>query len=352
MKTKFLLSIVALGLFAACNDDSSSPAAANTDTPAVQDPTAVVDPSQTTVDPAQTQTDPAQTQTDPAQTQTDPAQTDPATDPAATDPAATDPTVTDPTTPTDPAVTPETPVTYKYYGAELSGVDQFKYGRFEARMKMVSIPGSVSSMFLYYDNSWIKKEEPWNEIDIEVIGKNRDKWQSNIITREGDPAYTGTSTSEAKHDFGYDATEDFHLFAIIWTPEYVAWEIDSVEVRRDTLGMNKGKHADADQVAFLTETETLRFNLWAANSAAWVGLFTGEELADGPQIQWIDYVRVYSYDEASKTFTQDWQDDFEGSSLSEHWNVGNWEMEKVMLSPDNVVVEDGYCKLLMTRVAE
>ena len=356
MKTKFLLSIIALGLFAACNDDSSSPVAANTDTPATQDPTAVVDPSQTTVtDPA---ADPAAnvpvtdpTVTDP--TVTDPVVTDPAvTDPTVTNPTATDPAVTDPTTPTDPAVTPETPVTYKYYGAELSGVDQFKYGRFEARMKMVSIPGSVSSMFLYYDNSWIKKEEPWNEIDIEVLGKSREMWQSNIITREGDPAYTGTSNSEAKHEFGYDATEDFHLFAIIWTPEYVAWEIDSVEIRRDTLGMNKGKHADADQVAFLTETETLRFNLWAANSAAWVGKFTGDELADGPQIQWIDYVRVYSYDETSKTFTQEWQDDFEGTSLSEHWNTGNWEMEKVMLTPDNVVVEDGFCKLLMTRVAE
>jgi len=352
MKTKFLLSIIALGLFAACSDDSSSPAAVNTDTPAAQDPTSVVDP-QTTTDPAAA--DPANpANTDPATTDpaTDPVQTDPATDPAATDPAVTDPTVTDPTTPTDPVVTPETPVTYKYYGAELSGVDQFKYGRFEARMKMVSIPGSVSSMFLYYDNSWIKKEEPWNEIDIEVLGKGGTMWQSNIITREGDPTYTGTSNSEAKHEFGSDATQDFHLFAIIWTPEYVAWEIDSVEVRRDTLGMNKGKHADADQVAFLTETETLRFNLWAANSAAWVGKFTGDELADGPQIQWIDYVRVYSYDEASKTFTQEWQDDFEGSSLSEHWNVGNWEMEKVMLSPDNVVVEDGYCKLLMTREAE
>ena len=28
------------------------------------------------------------------------------------------------------------PVTYSYYGAELSGRDQFKYGRFEARMKI------------------------------------------------------------------------------------------------------------------------------------------------------------------------------------------------------------------------
>ena len=358
MKTKFLLSIATLALLAACNDDSSSPAAANTDltqTPVV-DPSA--DPAQ--IDPAQT--DPAQTDpaADPAQ---DPAQGDPAADPA------TDPVVTpDPVTPPPQvggcnaidrstvnfALEPS-PVNasgeYTYYGAELSGVDQFKYGRFEACMKMVSIPGSVSSMFLYYDDSWKKDVEPWNEIDIEVLGKGGTMWQSNIITREGDPSIKNTTSSESKplHEFGFDATESFHLFAIVWTPEYVSWEIDSVEVRRDSIGLSRGKHADADQVAFLTEEQSLRFNLWASSSAAWVGKFTGAELDNGPKVQWIDYVRVYSYDEATKSFTQTWQDDFDGDDLSDHWSTGNWEMEEVMLSPFNVVVENGYCKMMMTR---
>lgn len=246
------------------------------------------------------------------------------------------------------------PVKYKYYGAELSGKDQFLYGRFEARMKMVSIPGSVSSMFLYYDDSWMKKEYVWNEIDIEVLGKGGTMWQSNIITREGDPSIKANTSSESKplHEFGFDATEDFHLYAMVWTPEYVAWEIDSVEIRRDTLGIERGTHADKDQVAFLTEKQSLRFNLWASKSAAWVGKFTGDELAAGPQEQVIDYVRVYSYDADTKGFTQLWQDDFDGAYLSDHWGTGNWEMEKVELSPFNVVLEDGFCKLLLTREAE
>ena len=42
--------------------------------------------------------------------------------------------------------------------------------------------------------------------------------------------------------------------------------------------------------------------------------------------------------------------DFDGEALDRtRWSRGNWEMENVMLSVDNVVVEDGYCKLLMTR---
>ena len=242
---------------------------------------------------------------------------------------------------------------YTFYGAELSGTVQFKYGRFEARMKMAALSGSVSSMFLYYDDSWEKGEKPWNEIDIEVLGKAPSSWQSNIITREGDPSIKANTSSESKplHDLGFDATKDFHLYAIVWTPEYVSWEIDSVEVRRDTLGITRGTHADADQVKFLTEDQSLRFNLWASKSAAWTGKWDGG--VGLPIEQQIDYVRAYSYDEATKGFTLLWQDDFEGEDINyDHWTRGDWEMERVMLRSDNVVVENGVCRLIMDYEAK
>lgn len=309
MKTKFILPIIALGLLAACNEESS-PAAPVT--------------NQQVPDPIETP------------------QFVGCKSIARTN-------VVNPVEPSEVSPTGE----YVYYGAELAGKDQFKYGRFEACMKMVSIPGSVSSMFLYYDDSYKKSIFPWNEIDIEVLGKGGTSWQSNIITREGDESIKKNTSSETIHPFGFDATEGFHLFAMVWTPDYVAWEIDSVEIRRDSIGLSRGTHADADQVAFLTEEQSLRFNLWASKSAAWVDKFTGEELANGPQVQWIDYVRVYSYDEATKGFTQLWQDDFDGDDYDrDHWGAGDWEMEKVELSRSNVVVEDGYCKLLMTREPE
>ena len=237
---------------------------------------------------------------------------------------------------------------YTFYGAELTGVEKFKYGRFEARMKMAAISGSVSSMFLNYDNSWMKGEEPWNEIDIEVLGKDPNSWQSNILTREANPSINALTASESKplHAFGFDATQDFHLYAIIWTPEYVAWEIDSVEVRRDTLGMSRGKHADADQVAFLTEEETLRFNLWVSKTPSWTGKWNnGIGL---PVEQQIDYVRVYAYDPATKGFTLSWQDDFDGEDIDPNrWTAGDWEMERVMYRQSNIVVEQGVCRIIL-----
>lgn len=378
MKTKILLPIftaaLSMSMFAACSDDSSSPSkpTADPNVPVVDPNAPVTDP---TVDPNAPVVDPNAPVVDPNVPVTDPT----------VDPNAP---VVDPSTPANPTISidPDAPKDanglptskifddsalpklpnndtihvdnysdYNYYGAELTGKDQFQYGRFEARMKMVSISGSVSSMFLYYDNSYMLEDEPWNEIDIEVLGKNPGQWQSNIITRypneEGQKAHKNI-TSEYIHQFGSNATEEFHLFGMIWTPEYIAWEIDSVEIRRDYYGQTRTEKngPEQDQVAFMTMEQSLRFNLWSAASTGWVGKFTGGELAEGPKEQLIDYVRVYDYDPATKGFVLNWQDDFEGDALDKsHWKTGNWKMENTMLSPNNVVVEDGYCKLQLSR---
>ena len=364
MKKKFILPIIALGLFMACSDNS------NTNTVNVS----ADDPSGESVTGSSDSGDPGSAKTG----QESSASTEPESSTEGGEGGTTPGTTTEsspseggtttpssnsaPATPTEPVrveinnTIPNNSVTevgdydnYKYFGAELSGRNQFTYGRFEARMKMVSVSGSVSSMFLYYDPSYKLGSEPWNEIDIEVLGTNPGSWQSNLITRYPDEEGKKNQKifSEYVTGFGFNSTEDFHLFAFIWTPEYISWEIDSVEIRRDVLGMDKG------QVEYMTLQQTLRFNLWASNTPAWTGKFTGAELASGPVAQEIDYVRIYNYDKDSKTFSLAWQDDFDGTTLNtSRWSKGNWEMERVMLSPDNVVVEDGKCKLLLSRVAK
>ncbi len=313
MKTKFIFPIIALGLFAACSDDSSTTGPKETITPIE---------SSDSSDPGSSANEHEEIPLDSLRV------------------------TIENTIPNNTATAVEDYADYNYYGAELTGKEHFTYGRFEARMKMVSISGSVSSMFLYYDPSYMLNDEPWNEIDIEVLGTNPGSWQSNLITRFPDEEGKKNSkiTSEYKTGFGFNATEDFHLFAFVWTPEYISWEIDSVVVRRDIIGMEKG------QVEFMTLEQSLRFNLWASKSTGWTGKFTGAELANGPVAQEIDYVRVYNYDTETKTFTMAWQDDFDGDALdAKRWSKGDWDMEKVKLSRDNVVVEDGKCKLLLTR---
>ena len=333
MNIKYLLPLFVAAMMAACSDDDSSPSQ-------VQGPVSVDSSSSADMLPL-----PELSSSDAASATVSSSGTAPVDGLSSSAPATSSATTGEVLDENGKLLVLDPSYEYIFYGGELTGKEQFKYGRFEARMKMAAIPGTVSSMFLNYDNSYKLGEEPWNEIDIEILGKDQTKWQSNIITREADPAIKGTTTSETIHEYGFDATQEFHLYAIVWTPEYVAWEIDSVEVRRDTLGMTHGTHADADQVKFLTENQSLRFNLWASKTPSWTGKFTGIGL---PIEQQIDYVRTYSYDEATKGFTLLWQDDFEGTSLnSERWSRGNWTMELVEYRIENVKVSDGMARIIL-----
>ena len=221
---------------------------------------------------------------------------------------------------------------YRYYGAELYTKQSFMYGRFEAKMKMAYAPGCISSMFLYYNDSYMGNGKRWNEIDIEVIGKESSGFQTNIITGTAE----SQSTSEKMYKLSSNVNEDYHIYVVEWTPEYVSWSLDGTEVRRDQSNV---------QVSSLVEKQSLRFNLWASNNSAWVGLLSSKNI---PITQYIDYVKVSSYDEETKEFTELWTDEFD-SFDSSRWSRGNWEMERVTETPSNVVVEDGVLQLRLTK---
>lgn len=121
--------------------------------------------------------------------------------------------------------------TTNYYGAELYSKESFKYGRFEAKMKMACAPGTISSMFLYYNNSDKGGSYPWNELDIEVLGKNSKAFQSNIITG----SKSSKVTTEKVHNLSFATNADYHIYVMEWTPDYVSWSIDGVEMRRTAV---------------------------------------------------------------------------------------------------------------------
>lgn len=226
---------------------------------------------------------------------------------------------------------------YKYYGAELYSKQSFMYGRYEARMKMAFAPGCISSMFLYYNNSDTYNDTLWNEIDIEVIGKDSTKFQSNIITGKKNAQIT-TEQMHISTDKPYNT--DYHTFVIEWTPEYISWSVDGVEMRR-TDATNDVK----DQLKTMIRTESLRFNLWSSQSTSWVGKFDNKRL---PIAQYIDYIKVSKYDTETKDFTELWTDDFDTFN-STRWGKGNWTIGQVTLNPTNVTVEEGNLVLRLTK---
>ena len=230
-----------------------------------------------------------------------------------------------------------------FSGAELYTLDEMTYGKFEARMKMAAASGTVSSMFLYQNGSERSDAERWVEVDIEVLGKEPGKFQSNIITGKAG----AQKTTERHHEVSPAANEAFHTYGLEWTPDYVRWTVDGVEVRKTEKGVNDTKN----QVANLIGTQGLRFNIWSSESADWVGAFDESKL---PLFQFINWVKVYKYTpgqgEGGSDFTLDWVDDFDTFD-SGRWGKGNWTFDgnRVDLTPNNIYSKDGMLILALTR---
>lgn len=224
-----------------------------------------------------------------------------------------------------------------YSGAELYTLNEFQYGKYEARMQMAAASGTVSSMFLYQNGSEIADGRPWVEVDIEVLGKNPASFQSNIITGKAGAQVT----SEKHHAVNPAANQGFHTYGIEWTPNYVRWTVDGVEVRKTEGG----------QVSNLTGTQGLRFNLWSSEDPGWVGQFSDSNL---PLFQFINWVKVYKYTpgqgENGSDFTLDWVDNFDTFDAS-RWGKGDWTFDgnRVDLTDKNIYSKDGMLILALTR---
>lgn len=230
-----------------------------------------------------------------------------------------------------------------FSGGELYTLQEFQYGKFEARMMMAAASGTVSSMFLYQDDCEIADGRPWVEVDMEVLGKNPGSFQSNIITGKAGAQVT----SEKHHTVSPAADQAFHTYAIEWTPDYVRWTVDGVEVRKTKTGVNDNKN----QVANLTGTQRLHFNLWSSESAEWVGQFDESKL---PLFQFINWVKVYKYTPGAgpggSDFTLDWTDNFDTFDGS-RWGKGDWTFDgnRVDLTDKNIYCRDGMLILALTR---
>lgn len=111
-----------------------------------------------------------------------------------------------------------------YSGAEYRTHDHYGYGYYETSMQAIKNDGVVSSFFTYTGPS---EDNPWDEIDIEILGKDTTKVQLNYYT-------DGVGNHEFMYDLGFDASEGFHTYGFDWQKDYIAWYIDGKEVYRAT----------------------------------------------------------------------------------------------------------------------
>lgn len=219
-----------------------------------------------------------------------------------------------------------------YKGAEIYSNESYLYGRYEMRMQSAKASGVLSTFFTYKGGSEIPGAF-WEEIDIEIFGKNNGtQWQTNVIYGAS-PTHT-----EETHTESVSLAEGYHTYVIEWTPEYIAWFIDGVEKRRITA---------SSTVNALTNPQSLRFNIWSSESVPWVGAWDDSVL---PVYQYVNYIEYKAYNTTTKTFEGGWRDDFDTFDSS-RWGKADWTFDtnRVDFSPNNVVVKDGILVLALTK---
>ncbi len=141
-----------------------------------------------------------------------------------------------------------------YQSGSFRTVDTLAFGRFEARIKAARGSGLVTGFFLHRD-------APRQEIDVELPGSDPTRMLVNVYFNPGDEGASmtfGYRGSPHRIDLGFDATLDFHVYAIDWRPGQITWSVDG-RVVHERVGW------DPTPIPHLPMR--LYMNLWAPRSA-------------------------------------------------------------------------------------
>jgi beta-glucanase (GH16 family) len=172
----------------------------------------------------------------------------------------------------------------QYTSARLKTQDLFSqaYGRFEARMKLPRGQGLWPAFWMLGADFDTVGWPQCGEIDVmEYRGQEPQRVTGSLHG----PGYSGGNAITASRDLpgtaGFD--DDFHVFAVEWTPDWVAWELDGVTWQVVVpKGIPKGGTWVFDHPFFIL--------LNVAVGGNYVG---APDPSVFPQTTLVDYVRVY-----------------------------------------------------------
>ncbi len=122
-----------------------------------------------------------------------------------------------------------------YYAGEARTALHYGYGEYTVSMKPAKVEGTASTFFTCtgnYDIGLDGNPNPWDEIDIEFLGKDTTGVQFNYFV-------DGQGGHEHWYELGFDASEEFHTYGFIWTENSITWTVDgepvyTVEASADT----------------------------------------------------------------------------------------------------------------------
>ncbi|MDP2038886.1 MAG: family 16 glycosylhydrolase [Ignavibacteria bacterium] len=222
----------------------------------------------------------------------------------------------------------------KYKGGELITKEAYLYGRFETRCKPPQGSGFLATLFTF--NFALKSSEEWNEIAFDFLGRYDHDVQVLTIG-------PGQNLRNGHPWVDFIKSDDFHDYAFEWTPNYIAWFIDGVEVYRQAQA----------HIAGFKYSQKIGMDIWQPSYITWSGLFDDRVLPVFAYYDWVSYA-AYTPGTGNKgtdnNFTMQWKDEFDS------WDQNRWEKfsgtfdgNNCDFIPENVVFKDGAMILCLTK---
>jgi len=139
--------------------------------------------------------------------------------------------------------------------AELHTNQHFGYGLYETRMRVAAGSGLNTAFFTYIGPT--NGVPHWDEIDFEFLGKDTHSVQTNFYT-------DGKAQGGPIVQLGFDASREFHNYAIDWQPTKIRWYVDGNLVRQSP-----------DNAPIPSHPGSLFLSLWsgASQEDQWLGPF-------------------------------------------------------------------------------
>ncbi|MDA3797768.1 MAG: family 16 glycosylhydrolase [Kiritimatiellae bacterium] len=188
---------------------------------------------------------------------------------------------------------------FQYESGMIRSKETFKYGYYEARIKLPSAIGVWPAFWLNSDSDAEGKVAWPPEIDIFEFAYNGTEDRSNmihigaVVQQKGDfnpwdgkELYADKSFDKKWHNYNapFSFPDDYHVFALLWdTDDTITWYVDGLKIfsMKYNWVLSSGKDAPNAHVLL---------NL--AIGGQWAGRH-GVDDAEFPQSLDIDYVRVY-----------------------------------------------------------
>ncbi len=113
-----------------------------------------------------------------------------------------------------------------YTSASIVTKKSHLYGRFEVQMKPIKATGIITAFFLH-------RNDPWQEIDFEFLGNDTTKILLNVYYNpgvDGSNYNYGNRGTPIIIDLNFDASYEYHEYAIEWEPHEIRWYVDNTLV--------------------------------------------------------------------------------------------------------------------------